>query len=427
MKYFVLLSIFVVVISCSKSGEPSSLTAQTLEASALGVEDTNTKISFEQDSQTLGRLNISWQEGDEISVANASSLFFESVFRVSRVDDVTGRALFVKVSGEDLRDDGTLYIAVYPKTDLTTVSSWRIADFDTQTQSYDAAIDHLAENTMMQTMEFVLGQRLSFEHLCAVLTINFNVADVAALTAVELVDGNVNYPITLNGLKAGQKTYQANMMIRQSRYAQREVVVNNGDITLFSKPTTTLFSAGRHYTIDISSSLKLSNINKNSVPQGDTWEIGDSEASSADFSNLEDALRTIEKGRTINLIFPNLKSLPYEAFARLQTECSWTLTANSVTTLEQGVFHMSSGVSSISLASATELKGSYMFAEANSLTHLTIASHARVTEASPSLFSVAPLSQITLTTHPSNINGKYFLLPDGTNVGPFDMLISSVN
>ncbi len=436
---------------------PQEVTSLRAYAPGHGNDNADTRVAMSENK--VGNIEIKWMEYDRITIFDAVTELRVGEYFVSTIDKKTGVATFEPEpdwEGNIPSLDGNKeYIAVYPDAGCEKLSErydmlnemWNWF-YPEMMIDWNGGTDHLNRACCMKTAPFKPSSSMSFAHEMAMMTIECGFPELPYFGF-----GDFEMKIMLNQ-SFMQEGAESNMSMElercycsedfSSRYVKTHIMIpptpadvtgertvslvygdyNSGDentfATLLSKKTTTPFEAGKRYMF--TQVYKLANISASEVPAGTTWTISDSNetaTSAAQFEGLRAALDARTSDEPVTLIFPNLTAIPFEALANVAGE--FNVKASKVTTLGGGVFSKSANISKIELPSVTELSANE-FNGVSSLRKLILAESGRVTSTDVDCFSGLATSSVDLTTHPSNRDGVFFLLADGTKSAQFNSI-----
>ncbi len=166
--------------------------------------------------------------------------------------------------------------------------------------------------------------------------------------------------------------------------------------------------------------LFLADIDASNIPEGNTWTIMDTDATANDsrkFEGLKAALESLSASSSVNIVFPNLTTLPGSALYNYNISAKWTFSAPNVTTVKSTALSSSKNITKIDLPKATSFN--HRLCDAESLTTLIIAKEGRVTSTNNNPFYDMQTKNIDLITNTSNVDGFMFKLADGSLSTPF--------
>lgn len=438
IKFMALFAAIIMIVGCEKDNDRFEKEGglQTLTVAALsGNADTKVNITPNEEGDALG-FKVKWEVGDKLHASSADGNTHIATFEIKAADDIAadGSAKFTAVEGTTtLLELGTSY-KFHHAYDEVYNEATGISPYDNY---HDEAFNknNLMHSILHTESATTINNAITLSHLLSYIELTVDVADKSAATVrFKYTDKNTDkefvhrYELAnWDGVADGTK-YTFNFPIYPaSLTAEKPVTVELSNdygssyTEQFRIASDDDFRAGMHYRIkDPATELLLANISATNIPVGDTWTIEDTDATAGDaekFAGLIAAIEALESSRSVDIVFPNLTTLPASALFGCEAKAKWTFSAPEVTTVGGMAFFSADNITKIEMPKATSI--AYGLCNAESLVALTIAKEARVTSTHENTFMSMTCGNIDLITNSSNISDLKFKLVDNTLVGPF--------
>ena len=402
--YLAFLSVAGIFSACTETIEERPEVGTLIEVVVSGgVSDTQTRVTYDPNSDNSA-YTASWEEGDEISLFIPNTTGNDN-----QKFTVATTAKTSNISGEVAAWEGDKSVyALYPfaANGYKFSTSSETILFDNSTQKINARADNAYPNGVMVAVA---------ANATAISKTNYNIGElnfkqVMSLFKLELKDIPVGEKISAMGFemeeqllvetayitpKTGEikpltkahsitaavknqlgSTASLNFAMLPTDLTGKPIVlqITTTDIHKTSRAYTYTFADGINFEANrcfdnstVARSLTndftnvgaepffLADLEKGLIPTSDTWVIKDETATKASFSELDQMMRKLsEQGRSIAFEFPNLTSIPAEAFVFYRNLISASFPR--ATTIERNAFIFCESLTTISFPVARTIE-----------------------------------------------------------------------
>lgn len=338
MKKLLLLSLGLTIAlsSCTKN----EAITPTLEGQVTFTSSINAAASRATDS--------AFEEGDAISVfAQSGSEYIADNVKYQSIGGVFTSENPIYTTGEEIS-----FFALYPYGEDVAESGTVTLAADQSTQEAFEASDYLGAVNVLTTETC---PELSFYHLLSAIEVNIlsevEVSSVVvnALTSVDYKLSSSSYSasgssVAVTPLAVTEKSYKA-VVAPQTIAAGTTLLelIVEGEVVAWQVSENISLEGGYKYICNLSvtedgivfagdiapwsdggeidaeiydkpKEWTLADVTSSSTPEGDVWTFVDTDATAEDFAGLKEAfVQLISDGRSVELVFPNLTTLPKEA------------------------------------------------------------------------------------------------------------------
>ncbi|MFI3320959.1 MAG: leucine-rich repeat protein [Rikenellaceae bacterium] len=360
-------------VGCEKSNNTTTPTPneeeKTIFVTINGSNETTTKVSYEPNSDN-STYKFRWEEDDAFSLIVPSTLNNNQKFSTDTASESS------EFSGEIITWSGEKDIyAIYPytTTGYTLDSSNSTIEVSLTTQILNASDDSDYSNGLMIALasdatassdggynipDLQFKQAMSFFQLeLENIPTDETLIELGFESDTEIFYSSATIDLNTIAIDNSNSTLSTNISASISNQAYTTAMLNmaiapvdlsgekftlyittkdgDGNKTKYIKEfenginftrNTFYFSNSgaldltQDFTIeDGNQTLSLSDFDGSFVPSGDVWTIDDVEGSTKDFANIQSAINNAD--RDISLIFPNLESVPNNAFSNDEICC----------------------------------------------------------------------------------------------------------
>ncbi len=429
IKLMAIISVLALTLGCEAGRFSPNIKRDTETLMvAAPTASPDTKVSLTPNSG-LG-YQVAWEVGDKLLVSTANGRTHVARFEIKSGDIAAdGSAEFTKISGTALSASAKYHFHFDNVSTNQSYNSYKAGITPIEVESAVSNKDDRAYVGLYSAAAQTVASPILLTHAYTFLQINLTLKNAptgSTFVKVTYNGNNKTYKVEQGGTAVSGKEISFTAAVEPANSTIVVEIKESGENSfteIFRSTDSKALAAGKHYSITAETPAPadwmLTDFSGWNYPDGDTWIIGDTDATArydAHFVNLKSAISGA--GGSLNIIFSELKTFPDKAFFLFQPTTTWSVRADKVKEVKDDAFFGSTAITSINLPNATKF-GEWSFATNNECS-ITIAKYARV-ETTPSrmLGSYLNWAEITLITDPRNANYNRFVLADGTEIGPF--------